>query len=51
MVSGVRLPLGLPAGVSATGQITVTSPGAVIDFETRSSYRVLYQVTDSEDAA
>ena len=35
---------------AATGQITVR-PGAVIDFETRSSYRVLYQVTDSEDAA
>ena len=35
---------------AAAGQITVR-PGAVIDFETRSSYTVLYQVTDSEDAA
>ena len=35
---------------AAAGQITVR-PGAVIDFETRDTYTVLYQVTDSEDAA
>ena len=35
---------------AATGQITVR-PGAVIDFETRDTYTVLYQVTDSEDAS
>ena len=33
-----------------TGQISVKSE-AVIDFETRPSYKVLYQVTDSKDAA
>ena len=35
---------------AAAGQITVR-PGAVIDFETRDTYTVLYQVTDGEDAA
>ena len=35
---------------AGSGQITVR-PGAVIDFETRSSYRVLYRVSDGEDAA
>ena len=35
---------------AATGQITVR-PGAVIDFETRDTYTVLYQVTDGEDAS
>ena len=33
---------------SASGQITVKE-GAAIDYETRSSYQVLYQVTDGED--
>ena len=35
---------------AATGQITV-KPGAAIDFETRPSYAVSYQVTDKKDAA
>ena len=35
---------------ATTGQITV-KPGAAIDFETRASYAVSYQVTDKKDAA
>ena len=35
---------------SASGRISVKD-GAAIDFETRSSYKVLYQVSDSVDAA
>ena len=35
---------------ATTGQITV-KPGAAIDFETRTSYAVSYQVTDKKDAA
>ena len=35
---------------TSSGQITVKS-GAAIDFETRSSYKVLYRVSDGEDSA
>ena len=36
---------------TGTGLISVKATGAMIDYETRSSYTVLYQVSDSENAS
>ena len=36
---------------TGTGLISVKATGAMIDYETRSSYTVLYQVSDGEDAS
>ena len=45
-----RFQPGLLAGRGGTGQVSVKA-GAAIDYETRSTYKVAYRVTDNKNAA